>query len=146
MLPVKKENGFRLMPFGENWMDRFMNMDRFFGDDLSRFSWMPAVNIRETDDKFFIEVAAPGLKKNDFKVTVEKNVLNIQTELEEKDEEMNENFTRKEFSYRSFSRSFVLPEYVDPENITARYDDGILRLSLKKKVEMKPKPRQIKVG
>ena len=134
------------MPFGENWMDRFMNMDQFFGDDLSRFSWMPAVNIRETDDKFFIEVAAPGLKKNDFKVTVEKNVLNIQTELEEKDEEMNENFTRKEFSYRSFSRSFVLPEYVDPENISARYDDGILRLSLKKKVEMKPKPRQIKVG
>ena len=109
---------------------------------------LPAVNIRETKDDFMIEVAAPGLTKKDFKVNLENDQLTISSErtLEKKDSE--ENYTRKEFSYQSFQRSFSVNEQmVDGDKISAKYCDGILCVTLPKKEEVKPKPaREIKIA
>ncbi len=131
--------------------------DNFFSRDLmdwNNFNFspanttLPAVNIRETKDDFLIEVAAPGLTKKDFKVNLENDQLVISSErnLEKKDSE--ENYTRKEFSYQTFQRSFSVNEQmVDGDKISAKYCDGILCVSLPKKEEVKPKPaREIKIA
>ena len=111
---------------------------------------LPAVNVRETNDEFMIDVAAPGMKRDDFKVELDNNILTISSELEETHEEKGENgkFTRKEFSYQSFQRSFSLPENkVDGGKISAKYTDGILHVVVPKRDEAKVKPaRQITVS
>jgi HSP20 family protein len=125
----------------------------FFNNDLfnlpamaSRGATVPAVNINETDKEFELELAAPGLKKNDFKVNIDRNVLTVSTEKKEEKEEKDKNFTRKEFSYHSFSRSFTLPESVNQEKIDAKYTDGVLKLVLPKKDEVIPKSKEIKIA
>lgn len=131
--------------FPSVWED-FFNNDLF---DLpamaSRGATVPAVNINETDKEFELELAAPGLKKNDFKVNIDRNVLTVSTEKKEEKEEKDKNFTRKEFSYHSFSRSFTLPESVNQEKIDAKYNDGVLKLVLPKKDEVIPKSKEIKI-
>lgn len=96
---------------------------------------LPSVNLKETDTKLEIELAAPGLKKEDFKIEVDKNMLSISAEKEEKKEEKNkkENYVRKEFNYQSFYRSFNLPEDADESKIEAIYKDGILDIIIAKK-------------
>jgi HSP20 family protein len=102
---------------------------------------LPSVNISEKDSEFIIELAAPGMHKNDFKINVENNQLNISSEKKEEKETKKEKYTRKEFSYQSFQRSFQLPsELVDSNKISAEYKEGILRILLPKKEEAKPKP------
>jgi len=99
------------------------------------------VNVKEDNDKFQIEVAAPGMKKEDFKLKIENNVLTICSELKEEKEEKKENYSRREFSYQSFQRSFNLPQgHVQVENIAAKYNDGILTVELPKREEVKPQP------
>jgi len=98
---------------------------------------LPSVNIVENKNHYEVSLAAPGMKKDDFKVDVEGNVLTISAEKEEKNEEKEEKFTRKEFSYTSFSRSFTLPEWVNKDKIDASYEDGLLRLVLPKTEEAK---------
>jgi HSP20 family protein len=121
--------------FGKNWLERE------FGQSF------PAVNIKETNKDFALEFAAPGFKKEDFKVNVDNNILTINAEKEEEKNEENKRFTRKEFSYNSFSRSFTLPENVNSEKIDAKYTDGILKLSVPKKEETKALPKkEIKVA
>ncbi len=110
---------------------------------------LPAINIKETDNEYEIEVAAPGMKKTDFKINLDKGQLFISSEKkEEKADKESGNYTRREFSYQSFQRSFAIPEnLVDGEKITARYDDGILRVKLPKREEVKPKPaREIQIA
>ena len=109
---------------------------------------LPAVNIRETKDDFLIEVAAPGLDKKDFKVNLENNQLVISSEHKEEKKSDEENYTRREFSYQSFQRSFTVDErQVEGDKITAKYCDGILCITLPKKEEVKPKPpREIKIS
>ncbi|WP_232302862.1 Hsp20/alpha crystallin family protein [Draconibacterium sediminis] len=109
---------------------------------------LPAVNVKETDDDFVIEVAAPGMSKNDFNVNFKNNVLTISSEKKNEKEEKNENYTRKEFSYQSFQRSFTVAENaVVGEKISAKYDNGILHIVLPKRDEVKPQPeRQIKIS
>ena len=111
---------------------------------------MPSVNVRETNDEFHIEVAAPGMKRDDFKVELDNNFLTISAELEQKNEDNNEgqSYTRREFSYQSFQRSFALPENkVEGEKIAAKYVDGILHITVPKREEAKAKPvKQIKVA
>lgn len=126
--------------------DLFRN--NFFGDLLDDNSVStPAVNIAEGPEGYTIEVAAPGLSKNDFKVNLENNVLTISSSKENKKEEKNGNYTRQEFSYASFSRSFTLPESVENEKIAASYKDGILYVSIPKKDEAKVKPaREIAIA
>lgn len=107
----------------------------------------PSVNIVEKDDFFMIEMAAPGLKKNDFNVEIDKDHLIISAHREDKKEETEGKVTRSEFNYNSFTRSFYLPEAVKADEITATYKDGILYLELPKKEEAKlkaPKTIQIK--
>jgi HSP20 family protein len=98
---------------------------------------MPAVNITENKDDFKVSLAAPGMKKSDFNIDVQGNILTISAEMEEKKEEKEENYTRKEYNFSSFSRSFTLPDEVNKEKIEATYVDGVLNLSLPKKEEAK---------
>ncbi|MEO6303354.1 MAG: Hsp20/alpha crystallin family protein [Bacteroidia bacterium] len=116
--------------FGKNWLEKE------FGQSL------PAVNIKESPKEFSLEFAAPGFKKDAFKVNVENNILTINAEKEEEKNEENKRFTRKEFSYNSFSRSFTLPENVNADKIDAKYNDGILKLSVPKKEETKVLPKK----
>lgn len=132
--------------------------DNFFNRDLmdwtntnfsSTDTTLPAVNVKEDDDAFLIEVAAPGMKKDDFKVNFENNLLTITSEKkEEKHEEEKGRYSRREFSYQSFQRSFTVPEsVVEGEKISAKYCEGILCITLPKKEEVKPKPaRQIDIS
>jgi HSP20 family protein len=106
---------------------------------------LPAVNIREDDNEYVVELAAPGMTKKDFNIELENDILTITSEkkkeVEDKDQE--DNFYRKEFSYQSFQRSFRFPQdMVNAEKINANYKDGILRLTLPKLEEKKTKPRK----
>lgn len=125
--------------------DRFFS-DRFFRDFNAEKEWIPAVNVVENDKDFNIELSAPGFKKEDFKINVENGILNISAETKKEKEEKDKNFTRQEFRYDAFSRSFTLPENASDEKIDAKYEDGILRLSLGKKVISAPKRKEITVG
>ena len=109
---------------------------------------LPAVNIRETGANFEVEIAAPGMKKDDFKVELENNELRISSERRsETENKKDERYTRREFSYQSFQRSFMLPQnVVDVDHIQASYEDGVLRLVIPKKEEAKQKaPRMIEI-
>lgn len=128
--------------------------DEFFGRDLLQDFFvnnnnytMPAVNISENKDGFKIDVAAPGLTKEDFKIDLHNKILTLSSVKEEKNEETNEKFTRKEFSYTSFKRSFGLPDMIDNDNIAAEYNNGILHIEIPKREEAKEKPaRQITIS
>lgn len=130
--------------FNRDWLDSSLANWRISGATL------PAVNVMETGDDFRIEVAAPGMKRGDFKVELDNNVLTISSQREEKSEDTDENgsYTRKEFSYQSFQRSFSLPENkVLGDKISARYVDGILHVTVPKSEAAKVKPaKQITVG
>ncbi len=110
---------------------------------------LPAVNVIESENDYQIEVAAPGMKKEDFKIDLDKNQLTISSEKKsEKKNEKKGSYTRREFSYQSFQRTFTIPEHeVDGDNISAKYCDGVLCINLPKKEEAKPKPaREIKIS
>jgi HSP20 family protein len=108
---------------------------------------VPAVNIAEGKEDYRIEVAAPGLEKNDFKINLDHNVLTISSEKEHNKEEKNDNYTRKEFSYSSFKRSFTLPESVEGEKISASHKNGVLFITIPKREEAKVKPaREIAIA
>ena len=142
---------FRRRPFGNLATQDFFNLDNFFDNRFWNQGMMensfwngktmaPALNIKETDDNFEIELAAPGFAKKDFEVTIEDGCLNITAEKEHSDEEKEESFTRREFSYSSFQRSLQLPDSVKDEDIKAKYNDGILSFKLAKKEEAKKLP------
>jgi HSP20 family protein len=123
--------------------------DDFISKDLiqkNAFHSNPAVNIIESSDKFIIDVAVPGMNKEDFKIEVEKQVLKISMEKKDERNETDEKFTRREFSYSTFSRSFRLPEIIQSDTISAGYENGILKIQLMKKDEAKISPvKEIKV-
>ena len=127
--------------------------DDMFGKDFLRdfFDFesnpsVPDVNVKEDKDQYTIEVAAPGMDKKDFNVDVQNNMLVISSEKESKDEDKDENYLRREFSYTSFQRSFSIPETVDAESIKAKYDNGVLYVELPKKKEAVEKAsKQIKI-
>lgn len=107
---------------------------------------MPAVNLKETDNAFEIHMAAPGLKKEDFKIRLENKLLTISSEASSETKESNDKFTRKEYSYNSFSRAFTLPENADIEKIDAKYENGELQILLPKKEDETDKPREIVIS
>jgi len=125
-------------------------LDSSLANWKSSGSTLPAVNVREHNDEFVIEVAAPGMKRDDFHVELDNHVLTISSEREdEKDEKDKQgNYTRKEFSYQSFQRSFALPmDKVDGEKIEARYENGVLHIAIPKSEKSKVKPvKQISIG
>jgi HSP20 family protein len=146
MKPVKRNESYFPSIF-----DRFLNNDLM---DWNNFNFsstntsLPAVNVKETDDDFAIEVAAPGMNKDDFKINYKNNVLTISSEKKSENEEKKDNYTRKEFSYQSFQRSFSIADNaVKSDQISAKYDNGILHIVLPKRDEVKPQPeRQIEIS
>ena len=125
------------------WNNDTLLEDRFWNTRVN----LPAVNIIEKDDKFLIEMAAPGLRKEDFKINIENGILQIDSESQREVEEEKDNYTRKEFNYSSFSRSFTLPENASEENIAANYENGVLKLKLQKlKSETSHKKKQILIA
>lgn len=101
---------------------------------------IPAVNVAENNTGFRLELAVPGLTKEDLKINLEKLVLTISSDKKTENLETHEKYTRKEFSFKSFKRSFHLPEQIEPENIEAKYENGILYIFVPKKDEAKEKP------
>jgi HSP20 family protein len=122
----------------------------FFNSEVKDQNTVPSVNIKETETSFDLELAAPGMNKEDFKVQIENDVLTVSAERQQKNEEKTEDgkYSRKEFSYHSFKRMFTLPEnMVESDNVSATYKDGILQLSIPKKEIAKVKAvKEIKVA
>lgn len=110
-------------------------------------SYTPAVNVSEKENSFEVELSAPGFNKEDIKVEMENGVLTISGENKTENVKEEKNYSRKEFSYGSFKRTFTVPEMIDEENVQAKYENGILKLSLAKRKELKENPvKQIKVS
>jgi HSP20 family protein len=135
--------------------DVYQGMPSLFNDSLLRDFWnwglsnnsstntsIPAVNIKETNDSFEVEMAAPGMTKEDFKIELDNNLLTISSEKQnEQEEKEGERYTRREFSYQSFQRTFNLPkDVVDADKIEARYENGMFHLVIPKKEEVKQRP------
>ena len=121
---------FNRHPFYTNWMKEFEN--DFSKNETTCRGDLPSVNVKEDDKQFTLEMAAPGLKKDDFKINLDNHMLTISKEEKEQKEEQNDNYTRKEFVYNSFSRSFRLPKTILVDKIKADYKDGILNVTLPK--------------
>ncbi len=113
-------------------------LSRNYEDSPQRCYSKPSANVREKEDAFSIELAVPGLSKNDFNIDLDKNLLTISAGIEKKDED--NNYNRMEFDYSNFCRSFSLPETINTDNIKAVYKNGILKVNLPKKEEAIPKP------
>jgi HSP20 family protein len=109
---------------------------------------LPAVNVKETKDDYLVSMAVPGMSKKDFKIDLKDNILTISSEKKDEKKKEEDNYTRREYSYQSFSRSFTLPkDVVNDEKIEAKYDNGELRIKIPKKEEAKPKaPKQIAIN
>lgn len=131
-----------LLPGFSDVFDSIFN-DTFFNDRM--VTRVPAVNISETENNYHVELAAPGLKKEDFKLNLERNVLNIAVEQTAGQEDNQKNYSKREYSYSSFVRSFTLPESADDSQINASYTDGILRIDIAKREEAKSLRRQIEI-
>lgn len=127
-------------------MDEIFKPDWFGG--MENFGAnLPAVNIKENEKDYELELSVPGMKKDDFNVEVDNNIMTISAEVKTESDVSEENYTRKEFSHSSFKRSFTLPETIDEDKIEASYVDGILKFRLPKKDEALPKPkRMITIG
>ena len=150
-MSIVKRNGdlFPAMPgfFNDLFTKDFSNWG--LSNNSNTNTTIPAVNIRETAENFVVEMAAPGMKKDDFKIELDGTLLTINSEREEEFEEKDgEKYSRKEFSYQSFQRTFQLPkEVVDSEKIEAKYENGLLKLLIPKREEAKQKPpRTIRIA
>lgn len=139
----KNNNQRGLVPAFNDVFDSIFTDSFFNGRNTTM---VPAVNICEAADHFHIELAAPGLTKEDFRINLERNMLSIAVEKEGTTNEEGKQFTRKEFSYRSFVRSFSLPDTADQNSIEAKYEAGVLTVSISKKEEAKMQSRQISIS
>jgi len=139
--PEKRNNGSLSLGFNDVF-DSIFN-DTFFNDRLT--SRVPAANIRESDNHFHVEVAAPGLQKSDFKISLDRNQLSISVERQHEQQEVQKNYSKREFSYNSFVRSFTLPDSADAEQIEAGYENGVLKIDIAKREEAKAVRKQIEI-
>jgi len=122
-------------------------LDNDLGDFFGKRFSDPAANIIENSDSFQLEIAAPGMAKDDFKINLENNILTISAEIEDQKREEGKLYSRKEFYYGSFSRSFTLPKTINLDNIKADYENGILKINLPKKDEAKVEiKKEIRIG
>src|ERR1700709_569438 len=142
MTLVKFNNGHKtnaVNPWFSDVFDSLINDSRLNDRFINK---IPAVNIAETENEFHIELAAPGLKKEDFKINLDKNVLSVSAEKKAENEEESKKYSKREYSYNSFVRSFTLPESADYSKIDAEYTDGVLKLNVTKKEEAKFQTRE----
>ena len=128
-----------------NLFDEFFGFPASWGRDFQTQVNAPAVNIHETNDAFHLEMNAPGRKKEDFMINVENGLLTIGFEKKEQAEKSDYKTVRREFTYNSFKRSFSLDEKINADGIQAKYEDGILKLFIPKKEEVKNSPKQISI-
>ncbi|MCB0662405.1 MAG: Hsp20/alpha crystallin family protein [Saprospiraceae bacterium] len=136
-----------LIPRFSGMVENLFRDDDFAADFWTRKSMVPLVNIKDTAENYIMEFAVPGLKKDDFNVELKDNMLCVSCEKELSDEKKDDNFTRKEFSYEKFSRSFWLPENVKADKIEADYRDGVLMVTIPKLEVKEPNPsKKIKIG
>jgi len=144
---VKRNNGSLLPANPRTLFDDFFSRELFnWGNNnySSTLSTIPSVNIKENELNFEVEVAAPGMEKQDFQITLESNLLTISSAKKNQTEEKNEHYTRREFSYQSFQRSFELAkDVVDEEHIEAKYENGVLKLTIPKTEEAKKPARRL---
>lgn len=122
-----------------SWIDDIFpttNLVSHFNTALS----VPKVNVRETKDDFIIDLAVPGFDKSDFKIDIDKKVLSVAVEAKNETTDSGENYTRKEFAYSAFKKTFTLPDSVDESKIKANYINGILAVQLPKREEAKEQP------
>lgn len=141
MKTLVKSNAF---PSLRSAMEDFFNTD-FFNKPFITTEFLPAVNIRDEEDSYELEMSVPGFRKDDFKITSEDGLLTISAETSSEHKEEKKNYTRKEFSSSSFSRSFNLPDNIEDDNVKASYKDGLLKLSLKKSPKMLHNKKQISI-
>lgn len=146
-MTLVKENGTNLFPA----LSDFFETDRWISPDKMLRSFqnsLPAANISETDKEYKIELVTPGFKKEEIKVSLENETLTISAENKTEKEESNKRYTRKEFSYGAFTRSFLLPKAANSEKIAAKYEDGLLKFTVPKKDEVinKATKKEIKVA
>ena len=129
-------------PFFPSLVDEFVNRD--WNLELPSFSTtVPAVNIIEKEIEYKIEIAVPGMRKDHFEIEMEEGILSISVNQDEEKTSEKGKFTRREFSYNSFRRSFTIPESVDPAKIGANYTEGVLFISLPKRKEALPQPKKL---
>jgi HSP20 family protein len=132
------------------WSNHPIFSDLFDGMDTRHNRWgfnRPAVNIKEENDGFNLEMAVPGLSKSDFNIDLEKNMLTISASRQDENVEKEDNYKRREFNYYNFSRSFTIGDKIDIDKIKAEYKDGILKVALPMKEEAKDKgPKTIKIS
>lgn len=154
MKPATREKNRTVAP-RSFFSDFFGDVDRFFDNDFMRMPAqfgrqlmgnMPATNIRENEKDYSIEVAAPGMTKNDFNIDLTEGTLTISCQKETENKEDQDNFTRREYNYSSFSRSFRLPESVKEEDIKANYKDGILHITVPKGQEQEQRRKKIEIN
>lgn len=141
-----KKNGNRGLPtLFETFVDEDFGIFPNFIRAAQMNKGIPAVNTKETDKGYEIELAAPGMDKSDFDVNLNENVLIISSKKETSKNQEDDGYTLKEFSYNSFSRSFTLPKDANGEKISAKYENGVLKLELPKLKEAKKSPKMIEV-
>lgn len=138
--PEKVNNS--LLPGFNDVFDSVFNDTFFTGRMVNR---VPAANISETTENYHIELAAPGLKKEDFKMNLDRSVLSVSVEQSSENNNNQKNYSKREYSYSSFVRSFTLPESADDNSIEATYSDGVLKIDIAKKEEAKSVSRQIDI-
>ena len=128
-------------PFVRHSFDDFNTRDLFLRDNFNGTLSLPAVNITETNDAFFVEMAAPGLQKKDFSIELDNEILKISAHHERKEESDDSQYVRKEYNYTSFERTFHLPKsIIDDSLIKAEYNSGILKIAVAKREEAKALP------
>ena len=143
---LTRNHGLGTFPTFSTLIDELFN-DSFINEGFNVKHAVPAINIKEVEDAFVIELAAPGNTKDDFKLDVDHDVMHISVDSTAKDEETKDHYTRREFRFQSFKRSFNLPETVDTDKIEASYINGVLAVTLPKREEAKRKPaRTIKIA
>ena len=138
--------GNMLNPMNQ-WVDRFFpEDDSFFKEFRSTWANQPAVNVKETDDAYMIEVAAPGLDRKDFQITCEDGMLMISAEQRKEEEKKETDYMRREFNYSRLERRFNLPDDVMPDKVDARYENGVLMINMPRKaMKIKKETRMIEV-
>ncbi len=156
LIPTKRnvskksiDSNFNTLPSLPSWFDDILG--RSFGTEfMSNFNTgltLPSVNVKDTANEFIVEMAVPGLNKSDFDINIDNNVLSIAAESEIENNTESENYTRREFGYSSFKRTFAIPDSVNTEKISASYKEGILKVLLPKHDEAKKKPiKSIKIS
>ncbi|WP_299210549.1 Hsp20/alpha crystallin family protein [uncultured Dokdonia sp.] len=136
------QDRFQDFPAWSSWIDTMFSRElpALMMSNFNTGMTLPKVNIREVTDAYFVDMAVPGMRKEDFQIDLDNHVLSISSEISQEENNQEEIYTRREFGYASFKRTFTLPESIEEAKIQATYVDGILRVQLPKKEEAKQKP------